>query len=153
MQGDDKARFCLTCHKNVYNLSGMSRNEAEALIQEKEGKLCVTFYQRDDGTLLTADCPVALRVVQRPFKWLVAGAALLMASGVALATGHYPAPGGPAPRSSPPPPNWRDVQPIKTIMDMVSPRPRVIQVMGKMAAPSPRARPAAPSGKTATLDG
>jgi len=60
MQGDDHARFCKTCAKNVYNLSAMTRNEAEALIRAKEGHLCIRYYQRADGTILTQDCPVGL---------------------------------------------------------------------------------------------
>lgn len=60
MVGDDTARFCLKCEKNVYDLSSMTRPEAEALIEAKEGQLCVRFYRRADGTMLTADCPVGV---------------------------------------------------------------------------------------------
>ena len=35
--------------------------EAERLIAEREGRLCVRFYQRTDGTVLTADCEVGVR--------------------------------------------------------------------------------------------
>ena len=62
MIGDDQARFCEKCEKNVYNLSSMYREEAEALIREKEGKMCVRFFRRSDGTLLTADCPTGVRI-------------------------------------------------------------------------------------------
>jgi hypothetical protein len=65
MAGTDQVRFCQTCAKNVYNLSMMSRDEAERLIRAKEGKLCVRFYQREDGTVLTNDCPVGARVARR----------------------------------------------------------------------------------------
>jgi hypothetical protein len=58
MKGDDRARFCGLCRLNVYNLSGMTREEAEALVREKEGKLCVRMFQRQDGTVMTQDCPV-----------------------------------------------------------------------------------------------
>ena len=58
MQGNDTARFCQTCAKNVYNLSAMTQLEAQSLIRDKEGKLCIRFFQREDGTLLTRDCPV-----------------------------------------------------------------------------------------------
>lgn len=60
MVGDDTARFCLKCDKNVYDLSSMTRAEAEGLIVAKEGELCVRFYRRADGTMLTADCPVGV---------------------------------------------------------------------------------------------
>src|SRR5688500_3609243 len=37
MTGDERTRHCGDCKKNVYNLSNMTRDEAEALILEKEG--------------------------------------------------------------------------------------------------------------------
>jgi len=61
MTGDSRARFCDTCQKSVYNLSDMTRAQAQALVIEKEGKMCVQFYQRADGTMLIDDCPVPLR--------------------------------------------------------------------------------------------
>ena len=36
MLGDDRVRHCGDCNKNVYNLSGMTRDEAEALIAGEE---------------------------------------------------------------------------------------------------------------------
>ncbi|HEV8145733.1 MAG TPA: carboxypeptidase-like regulatory domain-containing protein [Bryobacteraceae bacterium] len=62
MQGDDRVRFCAECGKNVYNLSALTRPEAEALVTEKEGRMCVRFYQRADGSALTSDCPVGVRI-------------------------------------------------------------------------------------------
>lgn len=79
MSGGDTTRFCQTCRKNVYNLSKMSRAEAEALVRDKEGNLCVRFYRRADGTLLTNDCPVGVQLVRRPLKWLGAAFAFLLA--------------------------------------------------------------------------
>ncbi len=61
MAGDDRRRFCAQCERNVYNLSGMSRSAAERLVAQAEGRLCVRFFRRADGTVLTADCPVGLR--------------------------------------------------------------------------------------------
>ena len=51
MTGDDRVRACGDCQKNVYNLSDLTRDEAEALIREKEGRLCVRYFQRADGTI------------------------------------------------------------------------------------------------------
>lgn len=85
MTGTNTVRFCQTCTKNVYNLSGMTREAAEALVNEKEGKLCVRFYQRADGTMLTQDCPVGTKMARRPFYWLAAGFAAFLVSGVAIA--------------------------------------------------------------------
>lgn len=61
MAGDDRVRFCGRCEKNVYNLSAMSRSDAEALVREREGRLCIRLYQRTDGTVITNDCPVGVR--------------------------------------------------------------------------------------------
>jgi hypothetical protein len=67
MKGNDFVRNCEDCRKNVYNLSLLTRNEANELIREKEGNLCVQLYKRFDGTLLTADCPVGLRAIRRQY--------------------------------------------------------------------------------------
>jgi hypothetical protein len=75
MQGDERMRFCRHCAKNVYNFSAMTAAEAALLIREKEGKLCGRFYQRADGTMLTADCPVGAARYWRQVKTL-AGAAV-----------------------------------------------------------------------------
>lgn len=42
----------------IYNLSPMSRRDAERLLQDTEGRVCTHFYRRNDGTILTSDCPV-----------------------------------------------------------------------------------------------
>ena len=61
MIGDDHARFCGQCELNVYNLSAMSTLEAESLIARTEGRLCVRYYRRREGSIITQDCPVGLR--------------------------------------------------------------------------------------------
>src|SRR5512141_2967817 len=58
MVGDDRVRHCASCDKDVFNLSSMTRDEAEALIVGKAGNLCARYYQRQDGTILLADCAV-----------------------------------------------------------------------------------------------
>ena len=65
MEGDEKKRFCGQCSLHVYNVSAMSRGEAEALIARTEGRLCMRLYRRADGTAITRDCPVGLRAVRR----------------------------------------------------------------------------------------
>ena len=65
MVGDERVRFCGSCSLHVYNLSGMTRREAEALLASTEGRLCVRFYRRADGTILTRNCPVGLAAVKR----------------------------------------------------------------------------------------
>jgi hypothetical protein len=61
MVGDDRSRHCLACNKTVYDLSGLTAQQALALIREKDGELCVRLFRRADGRVLTADCPVGLR--------------------------------------------------------------------------------------------
>jgi hypothetical protein len=61
MNGDERARLCGQCQKNVFNLSAMTRAQIETLIREKEGKFCGRFYRRPDGRMLTADCPSRMR--------------------------------------------------------------------------------------------
>jgi hypothetical protein len=65
MRGDERVRFCQHCRLNVYNLSAMEPEDAEALVREKEGRLCVRYYARPDGTMLVEDCPVGLWAVRR----------------------------------------------------------------------------------------
>ena len=65
MVGGERTRFCQQCSLNVYNLSGMTKREAEALITNTEGRLCVRFYRRADGTILTRNCPVGLSALKR----------------------------------------------------------------------------------------
>lgn len=80
MRGDDRVRFCSHCKLNVYNLSDMPRADAERLVQQREGKLCVRFFKRHDGTVLTRDCPVGIRAVrQRLVRSVAALAGLLLA--------------------------------------------------------------------------
>jgi hypothetical protein len=62
MQGDEKVRFCSQCNLYVYNLSAMDAEEAADTIAQHDGSLCVRFYRKPDGTILTRDCPVGLEI-------------------------------------------------------------------------------------------
>jgi hypothetical protein len=92
MAGDERTRFCSHCSLNVYNLSAMRHDEAEALIEEKEGRLCVRFYRRSDGTVLTQDCPVGLRTVRqriiRSVRNVAATIAALVGGAIGLGSIH-----------------------------------------------------------------
>jgi hypothetical protein len=91
MTGDERVRYCGLCEKNVYNLSSLTRQDAENLIIEKQGRLCIGYYQRADGTILTADCPVGLAAVRRKtiraVAWLAAACCAVFFSLAALARG------------------------------------------------------------------
>lgn len=68
MSGTERVRFCQQCNLNVYNLSSMTRREAEAFVSNAEGvegRVCIRYYRRRDGTILTSNCPVGLRALKR----------------------------------------------------------------------------------------
>ncbi len=65
MFGNERRRFCGECKLNVYNLSGMTKYDAENLLTVSEGRICVRYFQRSDGTVLTADCPVGWAMVKQ----------------------------------------------------------------------------------------
>src|SRR5688500_1287098 len=115
MVGDEGVRFCGSCSLHVYNLSGMTRREAESLVTNSEGRLCVRFFRRADGSILTRDCPVGLAAVRRRVA-RVAGSALSAALGFFAGLGlHFGLDRAPSP-----------------------------SVMGEMAAPSSPAPPPPP---------
>lgn len=87
MVGGDRVRFCGSCQKNVFNLSGMTRAEAIDLLQATEGKACVRFYRRSDGTILTQDCPVGIALVVKRAKRASRAAAALAIGAVATLLG------------------------------------------------------------------
>ncbi|HSK00416.1 MAG TPA: hypothetical protein VK932_04210 [Kofleriaceae bacterium] len=87
MTGDERVRACGDCDKNVYNLSGMTREEAEALILEKEGRLCVRYYRRADGTILFGDCTVGAQ--HRRGRRVLAGVAVLLTTAGVAAYGAF----------------------------------------------------------------
>lgn len=90
MIGDEVTRFCPSCQKNVHNISEMTRNEAEAFLESVAGgAACIRMYRREDGTVMTADCPVGVR--KKRVKRLVlatVGGTLAVAAG-AIAFWRY----------------------------------------------------------------
>jgi hypothetical protein len=80
MSGDDRVRSCADCKLNVYNLSAMTEDELAALVKEKEGRLCVRFFSRPDGTVLTRDCPVGVRRKRRTYAVSMAAMVSLLAA-------------------------------------------------------------------------
>lgn len=70
MIGNERVRFCSQCSLNVFNLSSMTRADAESLIARTEGRLCVRFYRRSDGSIITKDCPIGLRAIRRRVSYV-----------------------------------------------------------------------------------
>jgi len=84
MAGDERARHCNQCDKQVFNLSEMTRSEAEALIIEKDGQLCARYYRRHDGTIITSDCRIGV-VAGRKRKLIAAASLALLGTGIGTA--------------------------------------------------------------------
>ena len=81
MTGDERVRSCGACQKQVFNLSAMTRDEAQALIVEKAGTLCVRYFRRADGTIMLADCKVGKQHARAPWYFAAGGAAALILGG------------------------------------------------------------------------
>ncbi len=81
MIGNERQRHCGDCKLNVYNLSGMTRTEAENFLINAEGRVCVRFVRRADGTVLIKDCPVGWKAIKRRVsKTATAFASLIFAA-------------------------------------------------------------------------
>ena len=134
MTGDDRVRHCLECHLDVYDLSAMSRDEAERVIAQHEGRVCVRFVKREDGTVLTQDCepfraePRACTERPSTVEARPAPAAPLPPRSAAASRPAPPAASRPAPAAAAPPPL---VPPEPAV------RPRVV-MMGMPPSPPPR---------------
>ncbi|HZZ79647.1 MAG TPA: hypothetical protein VFE62_14095 [Gemmataceae bacterium] len=86
MVGDDQARFCGQCSQHVYNLSEMTLQEAEDFVRQREGRTCIRFYKRADGTMMTKDCPVRWRAIKRRVAMVGAAAAAVLFAGMGIVT-------------------------------------------------------------------
>jgi len=89
MMGDERVRFCGQCELNVYNLSAMTKAQAENLIVRTEGRLCVRFLRRTDGSVLTQDCPVGLRALRQRMSRIRRAVAAALLGFLTGATGSY----------------------------------------------------------------
>ncbi len=85
MAGDDRVRFCRACRQKVYDLAGFTHREAEALLAEREGRVCVRLFRREDGTILARDCPAAFR---RAARWTAGVCASLVGMFGAILSGR-----------------------------------------------------------------
>ena len=92
MIGDERARFCTHCQKDVFNLSALPREEAETFLRARTADVCVRLYKRTDGTVLTSDCPVGVTRKRRRKAVVAAVGGGLLAAGAFLrmAPNHTP---------------------------------------------------------------
>ena len=131
MPGTDRTRSCERCQHKVYNLSELTTAEAEALLQSAEGRLCIRFYRRADGTVMTKDCSVGVTARRhRRIAQTVAGVAAAVGSAAALLKPGSPEPIAlPVIQTSPAPERH-------PIMGAVTPEPVMGNaVLGRVAAP------------------
>jgi hypothetical protein len=63
MSGTDQIRYCSECRKYVYNLSEMTRREAEALLASRGNQMCARLIRDLDGTTLNVDSLPPVRLL------------------------------------------------------------------------------------------
>jgi hypothetical protein len=86
MAGSGGIRHCGACDRDVHDLSTMTVAEIEALLAGPD-RVCVRFFRRPDGRILTRDCPVGEARRRRRMKvTAVAISAALAGAGAAGAT-------------------------------------------------------------------
>lgn len=132
MTGDEKVRRCALCKLDVYDISSMKRDEAEAFVASRLGveRTCIRFFRRADGTVLTRDCPVGVRAAWKKVMWI---AAALFAGGFAAAAMFVPRGADGVPQ----------VTPLKQIDAFVRkqlgqpPAPAPVLLQGDVLAPTP----------------
>jgi hypothetical protein len=128
MLGDERKRFCGECKLNVYNLSGMTQYDAENLLRNSEGRLCVRYFERPDGTVLTQNCPVGwAKVKQRTIAVSAAAFALALSFfGTLITFAMF----------------GRKVDLVKRIpIPFTTPTPKIQPLMGAVAMPTPKNKP------------
>jgi hypothetical protein len=85
MEGDDKSRYCAECRLHVFDLSAMDLEEAAETIAQHSDGLCVRFFRRHDGTVLTRDCPVGIERKRQTRRVEIRRAVCGVAAGASLA--------------------------------------------------------------------
>jgi hypothetical protein len=79
MTGDERTRICALCNKNVYNISQMSKKEANEFLYLTNHNACVSFFQRIDGTIITDNCPRGLKKLRDRYRKIAASISSLLA--------------------------------------------------------------------------
>jgi hypothetical protein len=94
LTGDERKRFCASCKQHVYNLEQLDVTDVIALVRRaREERVCLRFYRRLDGTVMTKDCEpavvVARRIVARHVKvdTGITGTTIVLSLLVVLVTG------------------------------------------------------------------
>jgi hypothetical protein len=95
MIGNEQVRFCRHCSLHVHDLSNITAKDAMKLVASSQGKLCVRYYRRPDGTIQTAEQAQPLTQIKRRLSRIAAGAftATLSLASTAMAQSARPAEG------------------------------------------------------------
>jgi predicted Fe-S protein YdhL (DUF1289 family) len=132
MAGTEQVRSCERCQHKVYNLSEMNAAEAADVIRKAEGRLCVRFYRRADGTILTNDCPVGVANKNKKYKRSLA--VVTATAGLAAGAAHYASSLHKPVAIETPTPIIRPIE-QPTMGEIAPPPPAHEEVMGKVAMP------------------
>ena len=101
-------RHCEQCDHAVYNLSGMTEDEAKQVLESHRGqKLCIRFVTRNGRVVHARNAVEQLRLQRRGSRKLVAAALMAQAAFVAFADD--------------PAESWYD--PFHAIAEMLTPEP------------------------------
>lgn len=87
MEDRGKCFYCNDCKLNVYHFSNLNSAEIAILLNENNEKLCIGMFKREDGTVITKDCPLGLAdlgLVYRQGGFLKAASFLIL---VVIGTG------------------------------------------------------------------
>jgi len=123
MKGDDTKRFCRHCKLHVFNLTNMTRADAEALVAGAEGRLCTMFWRRADGTVITRDCPVGAAETRRRRTRIAAAVAAILSLGV----GAFATVAARNPRLYAVKNRLSSFEPFSTLRDWINPPPQFPQ--------------------------
>ena len=149
MTGDERTRHCGQCNLDVHNLSAMTADEAESFLRAKvgTGRVCARIFRREDGTILTRDCPVGLALWRKRAGW---AAGRVAAAGLFLVTGGWAL--GVKDREAFAA-RLRAAQPFRSVCEWFNPQapaPPVTRVltpmMGDICIPPPKAVPVKANG-------
>ena len=77
---EERGHFCATCQTKVWDLSSMTKAEADALVQELDGDLCVSYRERADGSVAHRPEPLVPLARLRARLPAAAGLSLMLAA-------------------------------------------------------------------------
>jgi hypothetical protein len=76
MTGTGRARQCIDCGRHVFDVAGLTPEDAASLCRGTEGAVPDRVFLRADGKVLTSDCPAGVRYARRQ-RFVSIGKALM----------------------------------------------------------------------------